>query len=132
MAGFLIKLRIMTQAAIFILVLLVGQFGQRPLDHSAVPIQSEKVNVAEVLPGKECACNGIPLQGKVQFVDAFPDIKIQYVDAFPDIRVEFVDAFPDQCGRWQEVDAFPDFKVQVVDAFPDVRVQKVTSFPGME
>lgn len=81
---------------------------------------------------EDCSFNGIELKGRVQFVDAFPDIKIQYVDAFPDIRVQFVDAFPDQCGRWQEVDAFPDFRVQVVDAFPDIKVQKVTAFPGVE
>lgn len=78
-----------------------------------------------------CEFDGIPLYGKVQFVDAFPDIKIQYVNAFPNIKVKFVNAFPDECGEWQVVDAFPDFKVQVVDAFPDIKVQKVTAFPGM-
>ncbi len=79
----------------------------------------------------DCTFKGIPLHGKVQFVDAFPDIKIQYVTAFPDIKVKMVDAFPDDCGEWKEVDVFPDFKVQVVDAFPDIKVQLVDVFPGM-
>ncbi len=78
-----------------------------------------------------CEWKGIKLYGKVQFVDAFPDIKVQFVDAFPDIKVQFVDAFPNDCGKWQEVTAFPDFKVQVVTAFPDIKVQKVTAFPGV-
>lgn len=79
-----------------------------------------------------CTFNGIPLHGKVQFVDAFPDIKIQYVNAFPDINVKWVEHFPDDCGEWQEVDAFPDFKVQVVEAFPDVKVKIVEAFPGVD
>lgn len=66
----------------------------------------------------DCTFNGINLYGKVQVVDAFPDIKVQVVDAFPDIRVQVVTAFPDQCGKWQFVDAFPDIKIQYVDAFP--------------
>lgn len=81
--------------------------------------------------GSDCTWNGISLHGKVQFVDAFPDIKIQWVDAFPDLKVKWVTAFPDDCGEWQEVTAFPDFKVQVVTAFPDVKVQEVTAFPGL-
>ncbi|MFC1662289.1 hypothetical protein ACFL3S_12700 [Gemmatimonadota bacterium] len=78
-----------------------------------------------------CSYRGIDLHGKVQIVDAFPDIKVQLVDAFPDIRVKWVTAFPDDCGEWQEVDAFPDFKIQLVDAFPDVKVQVVDAFPGL-
>jgi hypothetical protein len=77
-----------------------------------------------------CSYNGIKLQGKVQVVEAFPDIKVQIVDAFPDIKVQEVTAFPDQCGKWQFVDAFPDFKIQFVDAFPDVKIQYVDAFPG--
>ena len=80
----------------------------------------------------DCRWQEIVLNGKVQFVESFPDIKIQFVESFPDIRVKYVDAFPDQCGEWKIVDAFPDFKVQVVDAFPDIKVKVVNAFPGME
>jgi hypothetical protein len=79
----------------------------------------------------DCSFNGIQLYGKVQVVDAFPDIKVQVVDAFPDLKVQVVDAFPDACGRWQFVDAFPDFKIQFVDAFPDIKIQYVDAFPGL-
>lgn len=79
----------------------------------------------------DCSFNGIQLYGKVQVVDAFPDIKVQVVTAFPDLRVQVVDAFPDGCGRWQFVDAFPDFKVQFVDAFPDIKIEYVDAFPGL-
>ena len=79
----------------------------------------------------DCTFKGISLHGKVQFVDAFPDIKIQVVTAFPDLKVKMVDAFPDDCGEWQAVTAFPDFKVQVVDAFPDIKIQYVDAFPGL-
>lgn len=94
-----------------------------------------KQSIARPLPSKSkityCTFNGINLYGKVQVVDAFPDIKVQVVDAFPDLRVQVVDAFPDQCGRWQFVDAFPDFKIQFVDAFPDLKIQYVDAFPGL-
>ena len=80
---------------------------------------------------KGCSYDSIPLHGKVQIVDAFPDIKVQFVDAFPDIKVKWVNAFPNDCGKWQKVKAFPDFKIQVVDAFPDIKVQIVESFPGI-
>jgi hypothetical protein len=79
----------------------------------------------------DCTFNGKPLWGKVQVVDAFPDIKVQRVDAFPMLKVQKVDAFPDSCGKWQFVDAFPDIKIQFVDAFPDVTIQFVDSFPGV-
>jgi len=81
--------------------------------------------------GSDCSFNGIKLYGKVQVVDAFPDIKVQIVDAFPDLKVKVVDAFPDECGKWQMVDAFPDFKIQFVDAFPDIKIQYVDAFPGL-
>lgn len=64
------------------------------------------------LAQSDCSFKGIPLYGKVQFVDVFPDIKIQMVDTLGDIKVKFVDAFADSCGEWQIVDVFPDFKVQ--------------------
>lgn len=79
-----------------------------------------------------CSWNNINLYGKVQIVDAFPDIKVQIVDAFPDIKVKWVESFPNDCGKWQKVDAFPDFKIQLVDAFPDIKVQNVDAFPGMK
>lgn len=80
----------------------------------------------------ECQFKGIPLYGKVQIVDAFPDIKVQVVDAFPDIKVKWVDHFADECGKWEEVDVFPDFKIQYVDAFPDIKVKWVDHFPGVD
>lgn len=77
-----------------------------------------------------CSYKGFKLYGKIQVVDAFPDVKVQVVDAFPDLKVMEVDAFPDDCGKWQFVDAFPDTKIQFVDAFPDVTIQYVDAFPG--
>ncbi|MGD0710847.1 MAG: hypothetical protein ABR968_06655 [Bacteroidales bacterium] len=79
----------------------------------------------------DCSFNGFNLYGKVQVVNAFPDIKVQIVNAFPDLKVQIVDAFPDACGKWQMVDAFPDFKIQFVDAFPDIKIQYVDAFPGL-
>ncbi|AJP59571.2 hypothetical protein UC34_08850 [Pandoraea vervacti] len=78
-----------------------------------------------------CTFNGIPLRGKVKFVNSFPDIKIQVVSSFPDLNVQKVSAFPDSCGQWQIVDSFPDFTVQIVSSFPDVKVKWVSSFPGV-
>jgi hypothetical protein len=81
--------------------------------------------------GPDCAYNGIPLQGRVQVVSSFPDIKVELVSSFPDIRVQQVTSFPDSCGRWQFVDSFPDFTVQFVTSFSDIRVEYVTSFLGV-
>ena len=78
----------------------------------------------------DCSFKGHKLYGKIQRVDAFPDVKVKVVDAFPDLKVKLVDAFPDSCGKWQMVDAFPDTKVQFVDAFPDVKIKYVDAFPG--
>jgi hypothetical protein len=72
------------------------------------------------------------LYGRIQVVDAFPDVQIQKVNAFPDIKVQWVDAFADGPGKWQKVDAFPDYKVQFVDAFADYQVQFVDAFPGCD
>ena len=80
---------------------------------------------------KPCELNGFKLYGRVEFVDAFPDLRIEYVTVFSDIDVEFVSAFADSCGKWEEVDSFPDLKVQVVTSFADLKVRKVTVFPGM-
>ena len=78
-----------------------------------------------------CTLNGVRLYGKVQVVEAFPDLKVQVVHAFPDLRVERVQVFPDKCGKWQFVEVFPDFKVQFVEALPDLRIQFVEVFPGV-
>jgi len=78
-----------------------------------------------------CFFNGIPLHGKVKFVESFPDIKVKFVFAFPDLKVKFVSSFPDDCGEWQVVESFPDFTIQVVESFPDVEIQAVESFPGL-
>ena len=72
------------------------------------------------------------LYGRIQLVQAFPDVKVQVVKEFPDIRVKKVEAFPDSPGKWQIVDSFPDWKVQIVDAFPDYKIQWVKAFPGCE
>ena len=73
----------------------------------------------------------IPLYGKVQIVESFPDIKVQIVDAFADLNVVIVSFSPDECGEVQLVEAFPDVKVQLVDAHPDIKVKIVKAFPGM-
>jgi len=78
-----------------------------------------------------CQYNGVPLYGKVKFVNSFPDFKVKIVDAFPDLKVKYVDVFPDACGKWKIVDVFPDFTVQIVEHFPDFTIKIVESFPGM-
>jgi hypothetical protein len=79
----------------------------------------------------DCSFNGKKIYGKIQEVNAFPDVKVQVVNAFPDVKVQKVNAFPDKCGKWQIVTAFPDTKVQFVTAFPDVKIQYVDAFPGV-
>ena len=79
--------------------------------------------------GKPSKCK---LYGKIEIVNAFPDVKVQKVTAFPDIKVEWVTAFPNAPGKWQKVTAFPDYKVQFVDAFPDYKIEVVTAFPGCD
>lgn len=108
------------------LLLLCFAILQSSMTVSSEPKESDFDNL------EVCEFKGIPLHGKVQFVEHFPDIKIQYVSAFPDIKVKMVDHFPDQCGEWQVVENFPDFKVQIVDAFPDLKVQVVEHFPGID
>ena len=80
----------------------------------------------------DCHWKGLPLYGKIKFVESFPDIKIKFVESFPDIKVKFVSSFPDKCGEWQVVESFPDIKVKVVESFPDIKVKIVESFPGVE
>lgn len=89
----------------------------------AVPLSSSELD--------SCFYNGIPLHGKVKFVESFPDFKIKFVNSFPDLKVKFVEHFPDDCGEWQVVESFPDFKVKIVESFPDFEVKVVESFPGM-
>lgn len=79
----------------------------------------------------DCTYDGIPLFGRVQFVESFADLTVQVVDAFADLRVQMVDAFPDECGKWQEVDSFPAFTVQIVNDFPDLTIEFVDAFPGI-
>lgn len=73
----------------------------------------------------------IPLHGKVQIVESFPDIKVQIVESFADLDVLIVSSFPDDCGKIQIVESFPDVKVQIVESFPDIKVRIVSSFPGI-
>ena len=70
--------------------------------------------------GSSCTYKGKKLYGKIQVVNAFPDIKVQKVNVVPD-----------KCGKWQFVNAFPDTKVQFVKSFPDVKIQYVNAFPGV-
>lgn len=80
----------------------------------------------------DCHWNGMPLYGKIKFVESFPDVKIKFVESFPDLKVKFVSSFPDKCGEWQVVESFPDLKVKVVESFPDIKVKVVESFPGVD
>ena len=78
-----------------------------------------------------CRFKGIHLQGKVQIVNSFPDLKVQRVSAFPDLKVQWVKSFPDKCGKWEQVESFPDFTIQYVESFPDLKIESVSSFPGV-
>jgi uncharacterized protein YlzI (FlbEa/FlbD family) len=89
-------------------------------------------NAQSEIDFENCTFNGIPLYGKVQIVNSFPDFKVEIVNAFPDLKVQKVNAFPDACGEWQFVDAFPDFTIQLVSNFAEVKIEYVTAFPGME
>lgn len=77
-----------------------------------------------------CTFKDFPLNGKIKFVESFPDITVQIVESFPDLKVKIVNSFPDDCGEWQIVDSFPDIKIKIVDSFPDIKVKFVESFPG--
>lgn len=82
-------------------------------------------------PSTACLWQDIPLYGKVQVVESFPDIKVKVVSSFPDLDVQQVTSFPNSCGKWQFVESFPDFKIQYVESFPDLEIRFVKSFPGM-
>jgi len=77
-----------------------------------------------------CTFKGFALNGNIQVVENFPDIKVQIVENFADIHVQLVTSFPDKCGQWKFVESFPDVKIQYVDNFPDIKIKMVTSFPG--
>ena len=86
------------------------------------------------IPTASAQSRGVPgkceLYGRIQIVEAFPDVRVQVVEAFPDIRVQKVPAFAASPGKWQIVESSPDWKVQIVDAFPDYKIQWVDAFPG--
>ena len=82
-------------------------------------------------PKARCAFNGLPLKGKVKFVEHGEDIKIKYVDYDADIKVQFVEWGADDCGQWQKVDYGEDLKVRIVDWNEDLKVEKVDYSPGM-
>lgn len=69
--------------------------------------------------------------GRIQFVDALPDVKVKVVKALPDLRVRRVKAHANRPGEWQIVDALPDYKVQIVAGLPDFTIQWVDAFPGV-
>lgn len=77
-----------------------------------------------------CTFRDFPLNGKIKFVESFPDITVQIVESFPDLKVKIVDSFPDKCGEWQIVESFPELKIKIVDSFGDIKIKFVESFPG--
>jgi hypothetical protein len=76
----------------------------------------------------DCTFNGIPLFGRVQYVESFPQITVR-VTPFPDLRVR-EGSFADTCGEWEIVDSFPNFTVQIVTSFEDFGIE-YSSFPGI-
>ena len=78
-----------------------------------------------------CRYRGTQLYGKVEIVEAFPDLKVQVVNSMPDLDVKFVENFPDECGEWQVSKIFPDLRVQFVNIFPDLKIRIVNSSPGI-
>jgi len=93
-------------------------------------LASNSALAADGIDRDACMWNGFPLNGRVQIVESFPDIKIERVSSFPDLKVKVVESFPDNCGEWKFVDSFPDVKIQYVNSFPDIKVKFVESFPG--
>lgn len=80
---------------------------------------------------EKCEYNGMPLYGRIQFVENFEDVTVKIVEDFPDLRVKIVDDFPYDCGQWKIVDDFPDLKVKIVSSGEDLRVKFVESFEGL-
>lgn len=85
---------------------------------------------AQLNPSR-CTYGGVRLYGKVEIVEAFPDLKVQVTNSMPDLDVKFVESFPDECGEWQIVNIFPDVRVQFVNIFPDLKIRLVNSSPGI-
>ncbi|MFZ1519339.1 MAG: hypothetical protein WAU11_11220 [Ignavibacteriaceae bacterium] len=104
---------------ILFIILLIFSFNQAFLAQDKNKIDFES-----------CTFKEFPLNGKIKFVDSFPDFTVQIVESFPDIKIKIVSSFPDDCGEWQIVESFPDVKIKIVDTFPDIKIQFVESFPG--
>jgi hypothetical protein len=68
--------------------------------------------------------------GRIQLVNALPDVQVKVVTALPDLRVKRVRALANEPGEWQIVDSLPDYKVQIVDTLPDFTIQWVDALPG--
>lgn len=98
---------------------------------SALLVLTVSVADAGKAVSADCKAKGFKLQGKVKFVEHFPDLKIEIVEHFPDLKVQKVEHFPDKCGKWQVVEHFPDIEVQIVEHFGDLKVQYVQHFPGL-
>jgi hypothetical protein len=47
------------------------------------------------------------VDGKIQIVQAFPDVQVKVVTSHPDLKVQKVTSFQDGPGKWQQVDSFP-------------------------
>lgn len=103
------------------ILLVIIVFSAYPI----LPQSDEEINK------EECLYNNLKLNGKIQFVESFPDLTVQVVESFPDLKVKIVDSFPDDCGEWQIVDSFPDLKVKIVESFADIKIKFVESFPGI-
>ena len=80
--------------------------------------------------GADCFFKGIPLKGKVKFVEYDPDIKIKFVRLDYDIRVKFVNGHTTRCGEWRIVESWQDFTVKVVERYPDIKV-RIDNYPGL-
>jgi hypothetical protein len=81
----------------------------------------------------DCTFEGIPLFGRVQYVDEIdsPMIRVSEAVTIPDLRVQELDILAaDSCGEWQIVNDFPDFTVAIVDNFEDFEIE-YSMFPGI-
>ena len=73
-----------------------------------------------------CQYHGHQLYGRVQFVEANPDVRVRIVREFPDYRVKVVpNTSPKSCGQWHIVNAFPDLRVQIVNGGADFTIEFV-------
>ena len=108
---------------ILLIATLALMTGGAAAEHGGTGSAADEVRAASK-PGK---CQ---LYGRIQVVNAQPDVRIQVVDAHPDIRVQWVRSHPTAPGRWQRVEAHPDYRVQFVDAHADYRVRFVDAHPG--